>query len=135
MNDHVLIPGDDLRIPADLSKASERLRLGPAGFQGFFAIAAHWNLTDDQAPGTTPLSPASNSSITASWICLDTFLGPLVYGALVASHFAFLPCFASTISLPKINFLRTMHPFDGEPERWHRGRHGSSAQQATAHRT
>jgi hypothetical protein len=57
MNDHVLIHGDDLRIPADLSKASERLRLGPAGFQGFFAIAAQWNLTDDQERQLLDLKP------------------------------------------------------------------------------
>jgi|SRR5665213_1202552 len=57
MNNEVLIPGDNLQAAADLSVESERLRLGHAGFGGFFAIAAEWNLTDDQARQLLDLQP------------------------------------------------------------------------------
>lgn len=59
MNDHVLIPGDDSRLCADLSLESERLRLGPAGFKGFFAIAAKWNIADEQKRQLLGLEPES----------------------------------------------------------------------------
>ena len=57
MNDRIPIPDDSLRAAANLSLESERLRLGPAGFRGFFVIAAEWNLTDDQARQLLDLQP------------------------------------------------------------------------------